>query len=292
MTIISPPAAAAADMKKRSLVTEFKFYASSSRNWCAPFKPRSKMVMGSCYLPKEIEAKPLGEDAHFISDDEQTIGLADGVGSWAKKGIDAGQYARELMSNVLFGIKNQPKNGINPWKGLNEAFLYTESKGSSTACIITLSGAADFDCLHCVNVGDSGFLIIRDGKVVYESPRQQHRFNCPFQLGNSARSDTPDAAQVFVVSVEPGDIVVAGTDGVFDNLFPAEIEDLVEVCLRTRKNTPEAMASTIAHAARQVSLLKDSVSPFGKAAMDTGLCDSASIGGKYDDITAIVAHIV
>ncbi|CAL2228079.1 unnamed protein product [Prunus armeniaca] len=44
--------------------------------------------------------KPLGEDAHFICHDAQTIGVADGVGSWARKGVNAGEYARGLMNHT------------------------------------------------------------------------------------------------------------------------------------------------------------------------------------------------
>ena len=47
-----------------------------------------KMDLGSYYIPKENKNKPKGEDAHFINKDCQTIGVADGVGGWAKRGID------------------------------------------------------------------------------------------------------------------------------------------------------------------------------------------------------------
>ncbi|KAJ8534262.1 hypothetical protein K7X08_007586 [Anisodus acutangulus] len=71
--------------------------------------PCLKMVAASLYLPKENPNKPLGEDAHFIHELYQTIGVADGVGGWAKKGIDAGIYARELMKNSLIATNNEPK---------------------------------------------------------------------------------------------------------------------------------------------------------------------------------------
>jgi protein phosphatase PTC7 len=46
----------------------------------------------------------LGEDAHFICQERQTFGVADGVGGWAMKGIDSGIFARELMSNYLTAL--------------------------------------------------------------------------------------------------------------------------------------------------------------------------------------------
>ncbi|KAI7988844.1 putative protein phosphatase 2C 80 [Camellia lanceoleosa] len=44
-----------------------------------------KMVSGAYYIPKSKKLNPLGEDAYFICDEKQTIGVADGIGGWAKK---------------------------------------------------------------------------------------------------------------------------------------------------------------------------------------------------------------
>lgn len=52
--------------------------------------PNLKMVCGSFYIPKKNPKKPLGEDAFFVCHDREVIGVADGVGGWAKYGIDSG----------------------------------------------------------------------------------------------------------------------------------------------------------------------------------------------------------
>ncbi len=52
--------------------------------------------------------------------------------------------------------------------------------GSSTACIIIIDN--EKQTLHSANLGDSGFLVVRGGKVVHRSEEQQHYFNTPFQL--------------------------------------------------------------------------------------------------------------
>ena len=49
--------------------------------------------------------------------------------------------------------------------------------GSSTACILNLCKITGE--MTSVNLGDSAFVLIRDEKIVYESPSQQHYFNCP-----------------------------------------------------------------------------------------------------------------
>lgn len=262
--------------------------------WCAPFKAEKKMVAASYYLPKESQNYPLGEDAHFISKDEQKLGVADGVGSWARKGIDAGKYARELMCNALVEMENQDKVSANPWMALNRAYIDTKAEGSSTACVLTLGGLSkNVDIIHAVNMGDSGFLVIRSGKIVYQSPAQQHKFNVPYQLRKSSldKNNTPLRAQVFAVPVQTGDIVVLATDGLFDNLFSYEIEDIINKCRENEKEkVEEVMAKALATAAREESLFRwgSNSTPFSVAAAKEERCHS---GGKYDDVTVIVARI-
>ncbi|KAM7512262.1 hypothetical protein LguiB_011137 [Lonicera macranthoides] len=244
-----------------------------------------KMVTGSFYIPKRTNPlRPLGEDAHFISTIPQAIGIADGVGSWSTKGVDAGLYARELMAKSHLAILSQGGPPTNPKHVLTKAFLNTKAKGSSTACIVTL----DHDCLHAVNVGDSGFMLIRGGEVVYRSPVQQHYFDCPFQLGSNYM-DSPSSGDEMSVSVEPGDVIVAGTDGLFDNVFENEIEKLVNAGLE-EGYTPKSLARIIANVALLKSLDPSCSSPFTTAAKKAGHGHKG--GGKYDDITVVVAYIV
>lgn len=52
--------------------------------------------------------------------------------------------------------------------------------GSSTACLLSLDRSTGV--LHTANLGDSGYLVVRDGSVVAESQTLTHYFNCPYQL--------------------------------------------------------------------------------------------------------------
>lgn len=57
--------------------------------------------------------------------------------------------------------------------------------GSSTACLLSLEfyETSEYSLLSSCNVGDSGYMIIRDKKVLFKSQSQSHRYNAPFQLG-------------------------------------------------------------------------------------------------------------
>ncbi|MCD7465335.1 hypothetical protein HAX54_001052 [Datura stramonium] len=223
--------------------------------------PCLKMVAASIYLPKENPTKPLGEDAHFIHELYQTIGVADGVGGWAKQGIDAGIYARELMKNSLIATDSKSKGQVNPKRVLQKAYRNTNSEGSSTACVITLNSEKNTIC--AANVGDSGFFLIREGKIIYKSPTQQRRFNCPYQLGNS--KDNPNVAQEMELNVEKDDILIVGTDGMLDNINESEIEELVRRGINENSKAEE-LGSQIGNVALYNSFDRFADTPFSRAA--------------------------
>lgn len=89
-------------------------------------------------MPHPEKEETGGEDAHFICEEEQVIGVADGVGGWADVGVNAGLYARELMSNAVQAIREVPDDDIDPLLVLEKAHSRTNAMGSSTACIVCL----------------------------------------------------------------------------------------------------------------------------------------------------------
>ncbi|XP_043713344.1 probable protein phosphatase 2C 55 [Telopea speciosissima] len=242
-----------------------------------------KLLSGSCYLPHPDKEETGGEDAHFICVDEQAIGVADGVGGWADLGVDAGQYARELMFNSVNAIQEEPKGSIDSARVLEKAHLSTKAKGSSTACIIALTDQG----LHAINLGDSGFIVVRDGCTVFRSPVQQHGFNFTYQLESGNGGDLPSSGQIFTIPVAPGDVVIAGTDGLFDNLYNNEVTAVVVHAMRAGLE-PHATAQKIAALARQRAQDRDRQTPFSTAAQDAGF---RYYGGKLDDITVVVSYI-
>ncbi|KAK4486341.1 hypothetical protein RD792_009012 [Penstemon davidsonii] len=239
------------------------------------------MVSGAFYIPKERRSHPKGQDAHFICKEKQTIGVADGVGKLIDQGIDSGKYARKLMSNFVGELDTMESNrNIDLKEILEKAYSKTLKQGSSTACILALMN----NSLHAANVGDSGFLLIRNGVVFYKSPIQVKRFNCPYQLG--IRHQKPKAAQIFTLPVEAGDVVILGTDGLFDNLYTSDIQNIVH---KSSGAEPEQVARTIAEHAYYNSIDKAAPTPFTEACFEEG---HERYGGKEDDITVIVSFII
>lgn len=97
----------------------------------------------------------------------------------------------------------------------------------------------------------------------------------------------PHLIQVFTIAVAPGDVIIAGTDGLFDNLYNNEITAVVVHAVRAGLG-PQVTAQKIAALARQRAQDKDRQTPFSTAAQDAGF---RYYGGKLDDITVVVSYI-
>lgn len=108
--------------------------------------------------------------------------MADGVGGWKKYGIDPGEFSSRLMRSCSEIVNegsfefNRPELLIA--KAFNSIKTTSRPMGSSTACVLIVHQQS----LYSANLGDSGYLVYRKGKVIHRSKEQTHYFNAPFQL--------------------------------------------------------------------------------------------------------------
>ncbi|KAF7732522.1 hypothetical protein EC973_003269 [Apophysomyces ossiformis] len=260
-----------------------------------------------CYQSIQV-----GEDAYFYRSD--ALGVADGVGGWiGTAGANAALYSRKLMHHAFLEMErfdniedplfcmHEKANPVEVLQHSYEACLREAKQegivGSSTACLAVLRG----DELRVANLGDCGISVIRNNGYVFRSEEQQHSFNYPYQLGTQSR-DRPNHAQTFNVNVERNDIIIMGSDGLFDNLFDKEILTIVQshVAAHTLPGSdgrsprllnfnPQALADALASEAQAVSENQRHLdSPFQRKAMNEGLYYQ---GGKADDISVLVAIV-
>lgn len=269
-----------------------------------------------------------GEDSFCVAENENEVvlGVADGVGGWRSKGVDPSLFSQTLMyhageiskspSESFKNDVNRPKTLIHDayWR-LVDDFRTGKKKpfGSSTACVVMIN--RETSQLKFGNLGDSGFVILSpvdtvEGfgskyKIKFKSESQQHYFNCPYQITlappDGRASDTSDLTATDnssnppnKLSVETGDIVLLMTDGVIDNIFDDELEELVStsINIHSRKKSasevPKLIAQDIAFRARTLSEDSKRESPFTVEARKFG---KNSLGGKQDDITIVAAVI-
>lgn len=245
-----------------------------------------RLSIGASCLPHPDKVEKGGEDAYFFTEDGKFLGIADGVGGWSLSNIDSGVYSRMLMRTAQAAALITPPSPIAPQIILEEAHARTNVKGTSTACILALED----DKLHAANLGDSGFIVVRKQQVLFKSPSQQHRFNFPYQLGcPGTLSDLPEHAELYTVDLSAGDIIVAATDGLFDNVYNDETAVLVSE-LQRRGHAPQEAASGVAQFARSRAGDPQHPSPFAHGATLAGWPNVH--GGKMDDITVLVAYVL
>jgi protein phosphatase PTC7 len=240
---------------------------------------------GGFMMPHPRKVAKGGEDSFYIAASGRSLGVADGVGGWSDVGVDPGEFSRKLMRNARQVSEAEaalPGNLLEPVRIMEEAYEQTKSLiGSSTACIVCLNGSQ----LHAANIGDSGFFVVRDGKVVFETPAQQHSFNFPYQIGS--HGDPVGSSQKFTIHVEPGDVLIAGSDGLFDNVFTSRAAKIVWDA-KKRGATPGVAAQQLATFASMRSRDPAYLSPFAKHARQAGFHYQ---GGKVDDITVVVSYV-
>jgi protein phosphatase PTC7 len=213
-----------------------------------------------------------------------------------------------MCGAAILAKKLKPPSGpVSPLEILESSYTSMDAGiiGSTTECIISVD-LLNSKFLYS-NLGDSGFMLIRRGKIVKRTEEQLHGFNCPYQLGNGS-TDLPIHASVGSVDIEPGDILLVATDGVFDNVSDTELCDHINNRLSARqqhqqlnlsRNNPpssiasnsntsyESLAESIAMLARSAASDQNRNTPFAEYSAAHGYY---RLGGKEDDITVVVTE--
>lgn len=170
----------------------------------------------------------------------------------------------------------------DPVEVLNRAAANTQSSGSSTALVAYFDDRA----LHVANIGDSGFMILRNGTVFKRSSPMVYEFNFPVRI---ERGDNPsDFEEVYRIDLYEGDVIIAATDGLFDNLYEQDIASVVFKSLQESLR-PQEIAELLATRAQEVGQSSYVRSPFADEAQATGYVGYR--GGKLDDVTVIVSLV-
>ncbi|KAF4594635.1 rRNA-processing protein UTP23 [Ophiocordyceps camponoti-floridani] len=270
-----------------------------------------------------------GDDAVYVSD--FFVCANDGVGAWATRPRGhAGLWSRLILHFWAAAIEEERTNASSsqvprdprPVATLQAAYRKTldatvphDWQGTTTTCGAQLhykvsdaeAGGEPAPVLYVTNLGDCRVMVVRPrtNDVVYRSTEQWHWFDCPRQLGTNS-PDTPEANAVTdVVDLEVGDVVLALSDGVVDNLWEHEIVESVTKSIAEwesaedqpshvdrsggRNGGMNALAEHLMTAARTVAVDPFAESPFMERAVEEGL---ASEGGKPDDISVVAALCV
>lgn len=224
-----------------------------------------------------------GEDAGFSVG--RTFGVFDGV-SGAEKEKGKKLYSKFLSDSMKkkIGKEGLSINQITDYMTEAKELADETATGASTAVVASIG---EDNVLRALNLGDSVCLVLRDGAVAARTREIIHFFDCPYQLGDDS-PDRPRDGTKLQAEIFPGDIIVAGSDGVFDNLSDADVCDIVASFGPKTKSSQ--IAKKIVDRSRTVSLDTNAVTPYSTVARGRSGYDQykSGRGGKVDDISCIV----
>lgn len=276
--------------------------------------------------PKKAQQnRPLGrKDADATLCSPMLVAIADGVSQIEEFGIDASLLPNELLNNVEeLAIRQllpgqETEEYLGPISLTRDAYENTSSLGSTTILTAVMDNSTKIHgklhpMIAVCSIGDCEILVLRrarEGSLVpvfhTEMQRIDGNAQSPLQLARVDESIDPDFTEdsmieviergsaVHCVSAFEGDIVVLGTDGVFDNLF---VDEIVSICeaLMCKPVGPQQKfkpcdRALLGEAAKQiVQACHRKTEP-----NSDGFYPEAPIGkgGKIDDTSCVVGEIV
>ena len=242
------------------------------------------LLVSACVnRPHPDKAKTGGEDSCFVSKINNAVGVADGVGGWIDvPGANASKYSRDLMS-----FSNESSDLQDSLLILEAAYDRIDKTvmGSSTATVAKVVGTD----ISIANVGDSGCSLYRNFIEIYHTRPTLHGLNFPYQLGFQSET-VPANGTHDIIPVEDGDILVCASDGLWDNLYKSDIEQIIQEHMSI--SDPELYAQETAN-----ELVRKAAAKAEDINADTPFADEvrhhgyAYQGGKQDDITVVVARL-
>lgn len=272
---------------------------------------------------KAAIARQLGRkdaDATLVS--PMLIAIADGVSQIEEFGLDASELPNELLnqieeqavSQLLPGQETEEYSG--PISMMREAYQATQSEGSTTVLTATMDNSTRIHgklhpMIAICSIGDCEILVLRrnpEGRLHTafhtEMQRVDGNAQCPLQLARVGPEIDPNfeeatmievierGSAVHCVSAYEGDIVILGTDGVFDNLFAEEVVAICDEMLYQppgEKFCPFSRSLLGKVAQRIVLECHSKTQPTANGAYAD--CPIGK-GGKVDDTSCVVGEVV
>jgi protein phosphatase PTC7 len=241
-----------------------------------------KIQSASYVLPHPDKIRWGGEDAVFTKG--RTFGVFDGV-TGADKIDGLPIYSKTLAKEMKRLVKDEDSLTIpelTNYLAQSKEIADAGSTGASTAVVASISTDG---VLRVLNVGDSKCVVIRRNKVAVQAKERVHYFDCPYQLGGYS-PDKPRDGTKLNFELQRGDLVLLGSDGVFDNLSN---EQVAEIAMKEKASGLGIVAKRIVELSRKVSLDANAATPYAVTAKRYNSPDYQSgLGGKVDDASCIV----
>lgn len=248
------------------------------------------------------------------------LGICDGVSQIEDLGLDSSELPRELLQSCenLAASQLMHKSSSDAYQGpislLKEAYEDTSSLGSTSVLLAVMDNTTQIHgkfhpMVGVVTLGDCELVMLRrtNGlqhplQVILHTEKQRIGGNkqTPLQLARMDSETDPDFEEeaaldaiergtgLHCMSTNEGDVLIMGSDGIFDNLFLQEVIDICNQFLQPGQTNlfSPASADKLEELAR--CLVQTAHSKSGGRAYATPV----GVGGKADDTSVVVAEVV
>lgn len=252
------------------------------------------------------------------------VGVCDGVSQLEEFGMDPSELPQQLVRACEELAMNQlvpDEKGTDIYRGpislLSDAYEATDALGSTTVLICALDNMSKIHgkvhpMIAVLSIGDCELLLLRrnpnnqlEAMFHTEMQRIDGHTQTPLQVARVDERIDPDfddeialevireGSAVHCLTAYEGDIVVLGSDGVFDNLFIQEIVAIINAGIAPpQRGTPfeptpqpvlRRLCEKIVFAAHEKS---------GYHGHDRTRETPIGRGGKVDDTSVVVAEVV
>mmetsp|Transcript_132818 Transcript_132818/g.283787 ORF Transcript_132818/g.283787 Transcript_132818/m.283787 type:complete len:507 (-) Transcript_132818:294-1814(-) len=311
-------------------------FASSAGGFGSAAPGALRLISASTSRQHHIKRDMGFVNADCVEESPAMVGICDGVSEVQSLGLRPDAFPREYLRRFRENLEARGITGgasghdgalaaDGSWviEAMEEAFVATESEGASTALIAVLEDGSRF---VIANLGDCCLLLLRPDPsepqrmtIAYKTEPLRFDHNKPYQV---ARLDGFSEAKVRAVikqtkvdtfPAQHGDIIVIGSDGLWDNLHDDEAVKIVEQHCAVSGHVaggppplPVWGTGAPAPTVEQLSGAADALVVAAHAGICVGQVDAkgktvwppqarntpSGMGGKPDDTTAIVAAAV
>ncbi|CAE7506863.1 CFAP251 [Symbiodinium sp. CCMP2592] len=310
--------------RQRKNLDEFK---RREQQLAEAYHKNKPLCFNACSYQKThpVKAQKGHKDADACLTVPLVLGVADGVSQIEDFGIDASMLPNELlqvveqlgMHQLIPGARLPSADTYRgPVSMLRRAFEATESLGSLTVVLAVMDNSTRIHgklhpMIAIITIGDCELIVLRRVKGARqpleivchtEMQRIDGHAQTPLQLARVDARIDPNfhealtievierGSAVHCVSAYEGDIVIMGSDGVFDNLYLDEIMELANAMLpptQAGQHFSEAQMKALAQQIVEACHAKTRPGPMGQLR-------EAPIGrgGKKDDTSCVVAEVV